>query len=168
MSKKNAMDALLFGSYVATAPLGPTKIVPELSGFGLSESEIGEAASELMSLGLITPLGPGVDVSPNPFRCSYEITSRGKQAFLDPARKSELGLFTIVIATGGSVVHMNREIHNSSNVIAFEQNMLKQIQSTPTTDQEKEAARSKLKEFLAHPLLSSVIGAALGAVLKSP
>lgn len=167
MSKKDAMDALLFGSYFAGLPVGRTKVVPDLSGTTLSTSDISEAAKELISQGLITPMGSEVVKVPSPFRCSYEITPKGKNALGDLEHKAELGLFTIVIATGGSKVNIHEEKHQTSNVVTFEQNMIKQIENAKTTDQEKEAAKSKLKEFLAHPLLGTVVGAALGALLKS-
>ena len=54
MSKSDARNALLVGSYIATSRLGSASFVPELVAPGLSPLDIQEAAQELISDGLVT------------------------------------------------------------------------------------------------------------------
>lgn len=159
MSKSDARNAILFGSYL-TANL---PVVPELRALEINEGDLSSAAEELLSQGFIMPL-PGQGTLPtDPFRCSYRITPKGLEG-LD--LRADLSLFKLIIATGGSVVHYHEEKNQISNTNTFEQNMIKQIGAAKVSDQEKQAAKSKLKEFLAHPLLGTVLEAVLKAALK--
>lgn len=42
--------------------------------------------------------------------------------------------------------------------------LIEKIDASPATNQEKEEAKSKLGEFLAHPILTSVIGGIVGGI----
>lgn len=54
---------------------------------------------------------------------------------------------------------------NTQNVINSFQALKNQIESSTATAAEKEEAKSLLSKFLSHPLVSTILGAAAGAVL---
>jgi hypothetical protein len=161
MSKKDAKNALLFGSYIAKTSLN---VFPEVSVPSFPDDDLNKAAEELIAEHLITPLPIG-SVS-DIVHCPYEITPKG-QDVLEGLGKADLSLFKIIIATGGSTVHYHEEKHQLTNTTTFEQNMVKRIETSAATDKEKHEAKSKLKEFLSHPLLATALEALLKATLKA-
>jgi len=54
---------------------------------------------------------------------------------------------------------------NTQNVINSFKALKNQIESSSASDEQKEEAKSLLSSFLKHPLVSSILGAAAGAVL---
>lgn len=80
MSKDTAKTALLFGSYFAIPPLRGMRVIPEVQVADLTEGDFSDAADELISQGLITPLMPGIEATIDSFSCPYRITPKGKTA----------------------------------------------------------------------------------------
>lgn len=55
--------------------------------------------------------------------------------------------------------------HNTQNIINSFESLVKKIESSSATPQEKEEAKSLLSKLLTHPLVVSVLGAAAGSIL---
>jgi hypothetical protein len=55
--------------------------------------------------------------------------------------------------------------YNTQNIINSFEALVKQIEATPASSIEKEEAKSRLRAFLTHPLVVSVLGAVAGAVV---
>lgn len=55
--------------------------------------------------------------------------------------------------------------HNSQSIVDSFKQVIEQIENGPGTPEEKEEAKSRLKKFLKHPLVSAAIGPALTAFL---
>jgi len=163
MSKYDAKNAILLGSYLT----GDLPVIPELRAPDITEDELSKAAEELLSQGLIRPLALGNRMAIEPLQCPYQITPKGKNSLAGLGLKTDLSLFKIIIATGGSTVHYHEEKNEISDITTFEQNMIKQIENAKASDQEKQAAKSKIKEFFSHPLLGTVLEVVLKAALKS-
>jgi hypothetical protein len=56
---------------------------------------------------------------------------------------------------------------NTQNVVTSFEALLAQIESSPASLEEKVEAKSKLKSFLSHPLVVSIMGSAAGAIIKN-
>ena len=54
---------------------------------------------------------------------------------------------------------------NTQNVVNSFEALVKKIESSTATPEEKEKAKSLLSDFLAHPLVVSLLGAAAGAII---
>ena len=55
--------------------------------------------------------------------------------------------------------------HNTQNILNSIQSLKNQIESSDSSHQEKEEAKSLLANFLAHPLVTTILGVAAGAVV---
>lgn len=55
--------------------------------------------------------------------------------------------------------------HNTQNIINSFQELKNKIESSDATPEQKEEARSLLAKFISHPLVTSLLGAAAGALL---
>ena len=168
MSKIDPRNALLIGSYISS--LTPWSFVPEVVTPDISMAEVTSAVDKLIADGLIVQQ-PGLlpMITGDHFTCPFDITEKGKGllGFGAGLQKADFSIFKIIVATGGSTVTNVEQKTQTITVQNFEQNMLKQIETSNFTTQQKEEAKSKLQEFLKHPLLGTLLGAALGAVLKT-
>lgn len=55
---------------------------------------------------------------------------------------------------------------NTQNVVNSFEALVKKIESSTATPEEKEEAKSLLSKFLSHPLVASLLGAAAGAIIS--
>lgn len=55
--------------------------------------------------------------------------------------------------------------HNTQNIVNAFDTLVKTIESAEASQAEKEEAKSRLKQFLEHPLVVSVLGASAGSIL---
>lgn len=167
MSEFNARHAILMGSYISSVM--PTTVVPEVIAPDLSVEDLNVTVDALLSEGLIVK-HPGLvsTIIEDRITCPYDLTDKGKGLIGIGADlpKMDFSLIKIIVATGGSTVHNVETATTSITVTTFEQSLLKKIEMSDQSEQEKQEARSKLKEFLAHPLLSAALEAVLGATLK--
>jgi len=65
--------------------------------------------------------------------------------------------------SGNSSVQIGN--HNTQNVINAFDSLIKEIESANASDDDKQEAKSRLKEFLEHPLVVAVLGAAAGSIV---
>lgn len=167
MSAFDVRRAILVSSYISSVT--PATVVPEVVAPDLSGEDLSMMVDDLVSEGLIIK-HPGMfpTMIEDRITCPYDLTDKGKGllGFGTSLPKIDFSLFKIIVATGGSTVHNVETTTTSISVATFEQNLLKRIETSDHSDQEKKEAKSKLKEFLEHPLLSAALEAVLGAALK--
>lgn len=65
--------------------------------------------------------------------------------------------------SGNSSVQIGN--HNTQNIINAFDSLVKEIESTDASNDEKQEAKSRLKEFLEHPLVVAVLGTAAGSIV---
>jgi hypothetical protein len=179
MNDELLSNTLLIGSSIRNGPLG---IVPKLTIHKNYKKSIIPVAEKLVQEGFMVHAEPTAvyDMDFNPdlnittLQMPWNITPKGEYALgkfyknsQEVAEARSFLNFIINIGTGAVDLRDNSKRTTTSvfNIITFEQNMLKQIDDSHGTDEEKSEAKSRLQKFLEHPLLSSAIGAVLGAVL---
>lgn len=165
---------VLLGSYLEEKTVGTIHLKPSFPRDIVPKQQLIVAADELTADGLIQPIEGEASGIPESqvWPCSWKITPRGRDILERPGKEPSVPLsfgivdFNIIIATGRSSVTQTKNQVATDTKAAFEQHMTQQINQSQVTDQEKQEAKSKLTDFLEHPLLSTVIGAALGSLLK--
>lgn len=174
MEEISLKESLLFGSYFNEIQIGSLKVQPKLIPAKAHAGEISKIVKELIADGLLEPQDIGESAAPKldittgrkTVSCPWRITPKGKASLEQQAGLlSRLGAFKIIIATGGSTVHEAGPITQNINLSSFEQTVLQEIDKSEASEEQKTEAKSKLREFLKHPLLNTCIGAALSALL---
>ena len=88
----------------------------------------------------------------------YEITTRKESSLVHTPSST-----TINISNSQGIQIGD---HNVQNIIASLETLVKAIESADSTDEEKATVKKKLKDFLSHPLTTSVLGSAAGKIIS--
>jgi len=174
MNKDAIKNGILFGGYINDIAAKSLYIKPSVSLPGVPACEVHDAVKALLSQELVYPRESG-DIDDSQFGINIAgippltITSKGKDRLNELLNnQAQLGILdnwniTLNIGSG----HVERhETHVTFSVSSFEEAVSQKIESSPGSPEEKAEAKSRLRAFVEHPLVNTILGAALGAILK--
>jgi hypothetical protein len=174
---------LLIGScYIKQSIPGPIH-VSSVSGIKVGHTKFLEASNDLVECGYLRQLGPIPEITDDldSMLSTFELTPSGIENFEDFLKKQDprirpekFDAATVVIQLpwfGGSATYRDRSNSEKTEVnITLKTalgDMIEQIDRSGAPDADKAEAKSKLKAFLEHPLVSAIAGAVLAPLLKS-
>lgn len=175
MDGDSIRNSILLGSYYAGAlPKLDVPVTPRIAVPGASRRQIVDAVGELVKDGFVEiadfPVGFETELDPDTIP-PLIMTPFGKQK-AETLRRT--GIFSwnpkfVFVVGSGKVVINDTNVNTETRITVqqFRDAVIGKIDNSTHTSTEKEEAKSRLQAFLSHPLVNTVLGAALGALLKA-
>jgi hypothetical protein len=177
MDQDALRNGLLFGGYINEIAAGQLDMTPQIDLKGVARHELDAAVEALVSEELVLPweTGKGIETAIDcgvgqflPALPALTITAKGKKALAGMKGSVQLGIldrFGVVINIGSG----HAELHQTNidvSVQSFQSAVTQRIENSTVTEAEKAEAKSRLRAFIEHPLVNTILGAALGALMK--
>lgn len=124
---------------------------------GLSLDQLNSAIRKATSLGLIKKFTWGKEEK---CKLTEEGRARARSCMLRK-KDGEPGHSIVINGNNANVQVGNNNVQNVSNAFNY---LLKQIDKSSATAQEKSDAKSLMKKFVEHPLVNTILGTAGGAL----
>lgn len=177
MDQEALRNGLLISGYINELTVEQLDFAPQVKVEGVPRGEYEAAVEALLSEELVLPWEPS-GVLGTEINCGVEqflpklpaltITPKGKKALAGMRGSAQLGIFDrfgVVINIGSG----HAELHQTNidiSVQSFQSAVTQRIENSTVTEAEKTEAKSRLKAFIEHPLVNTILGAALGALTK--
>lgn len=175
MDGDSIRNSILLGSYYAgELPKLDVPVTPRIAVPGVSRRQIVDAVGDLVKDGFVEiadfPIGFETELDPDTIP-PLIMTPFGKQK-AEGLRRT--GIFNwnpkiAIVFGGGSVTMTDTTVHTETRITVqqFRDAVIGKIDNSTHPPAQKEEAKSRLQAFLSHPLVNTVLGAALGALLKT-
>jgi hypothetical protein len=182
-------NGLLFGGYINEIAVDKLDIAPRINLKGVPRHELDAAVRALVKEELVFPWEPAAEIETGidagidtAFGAGFEpelvfdlptlppltITPKGKKALAGMRGSAQLGIFDrfgVVINIGSGRAEL-RQTNVAVTVQSFQSAVIEKIENSTVTEAEKTDAKSRLRAFIEHPLVNTILGAALGALTK--
>ncbi|MFQ5882103.1 MAG: hypothetical protein ACE5I9_06485 [Candidatus Methylomirabilales bacterium] len=168
--------AVLTGNYLEATNFGPLQFACSFPKKHVEINDIRSAWNDLIVAGCIQP------------EVQLELLEQsGYYRLAKPAVLTEVGLdvlnsnrlldihqwrqlldinINVPIALFGGKAEVKQSITNTQ-IINVLKHIIESIDNSGASDEQKQEAKSKLKEFIEHPLVNTVLGGVLGAILTA-